>query len=1282
MLASPSGKGPEVVRKLRSRKKWLGLVLALTIVLSTISVEFFSNYAYRQTLAAFRSAVQGGWSLGEDEVQAMTAGWPTVSDYEEGKVRRREYRWPSLVQDLRIQFTSDEAHRIVGASFGRDRTAIPAATGTAEGPLKVEVVGPSPEVFGVAADRPAVFAIEHRARLEPDGAAERGRLARELIRQALLISARDEFGLPTRDNVLGEVLPEDEHATLPRFLTNIQINADRKISIEIEVPARDGSAKLFADLTFELGSGPFLELLASKAEKLSVEEFSTKLEEKLGLIKKETSDKESGALEEDLLLDLERFEILSQYSAVRKLHAEIRDSGESVERLGALVRGYAHLAALCQYLWSPAQKVFAARSLLYAERLLRRSKQSGFARWHRGYARALTGLHSSALDDFAKARADSPQESPPDWAEIVEPFCRGDFFLSAGTSRSRSTAALPTFLGLLANGHSTIESIRLEAATRMLKVEPACELAYCVALDRASLGVHRQLSEKFSSQIASELKQFLKSVADLPDDVRRAASTPAQNLKTEFESRAAIIAALRESDRQDREAVEPSWGMLAHLIQEVSLVEACALLEVEKFMLGVDSSETLAAVRPVFKGHRYEVFADVFSWDPQATVIAVRKIRDALNPNELDLSASYLLEILSRYWRGAVKESVITPLGERVLRHSDRTFGDLARALSVRGYVETKQEFARALREVSPGSSLGIASSIKHDWERSESLAGQWEEIYGQDLEILGALAEQYTLLKRLPDAVRCRKRQLELRPEPDVYDALAALYKEQGEDRLWYQTLTELLQAPAHGLEHSNAHAELACYHMDREEWDEARPHALEAAASYSGTGLGCAARYFEGTEDWNRANQILRMMAERYTDAGSAMNWYYWCRATGHGDLDAARKLSLTTVERLRNSPFDNDRLSLAVFYVLEGQPEQALVQFREASRIDDDDPFPEIHAALIADELGRDEERNQHLQTAWLRAAKQGDHLAELISALQASLASDSPSPNLNRFEWLIRRGAFKGSATNEWYFVGRFLALRGLESEAREYLRRAATSSESYKLNCRMAGFFLRNSGIDPGRRRVSEFTSLEINRLDRLKKANTLRSEKKWDEAITSYGEILAADPDFLDALYERGVAYRSQGSYALAVGDFTRSLELAAGVPEFLVDRGTTLEYLGKYSEAIDDYEAALRSDPRTERAQYNLAFLRASCPDENFRNGGEARERALIVESMPGVPIDLKLTVLAAACAETGAFDEAIKHQVQASQSAPLQRRQAAQKRLELYRQRKPYHREPEWWR
>ena len=119
--------------------------------------------------------------------------------------------------------------------------------------------------------------------------------------------------------------------------------------------------------------------------------------------------------------------------AVRELHAAIRQDGESPARLGALVRGYAHLGVLNEYLWTSAHKVFKARAFLYAQRLIAQDPDSPWGLWHRAYIEALAGLHKRALDDLAEARKLARGRGAPKvpaWADTLAAYCHFDLAAS------------------------------------------------------------------------------------------------------------------------------------------------------------------------------------------------------------------------------------------------------------------------------------------------------------------------------------------------------------------------------------------------------------------------------------------------------------------------------------------------------------------------------------------------------------------------------------------------------------------------------------------------------------------------------------------------------------------------------------------------------------------------------------------------------------------------------------------------------------------------------------
>ena len=95
----------------------------------------------------------------------------------------------------------------------------------------------------------------------------------------------------------------------------------------------------------------------------------------------------------------------------------------------------------------------------------------------------------------------------------------------------------------------------------------------------------------------------------------------------------------------------------------------------------------------------------------------------------------------------------------------------------------------------------------------------------------------------------------------------------------------------------------------------------------------------------------------------------------------------------------------------------------------------------------------------------------------------------------------------------------------------------------------------------------------------------------------------------------------------------------------------------------------------KPERALNSLAWLRATCPEADVRNGKEAVELALKACELSEWKDWRMIDTLAAAYAEQGDFDGAIKYQKQVLQTGKSSNEYDKIKRhLALYEQHTPY--------
>jgi tetratricopeptide (TPR) repeat protein len=207
------------------------------------------------------------------------------------------------------------------------------------------------------------------------------------------------------------------------------------------------------------------------------------------------------------------------------------------------------------------------------------------------------------------------------------------------------------------------------------------------------------------------------------------------------------------------------------------------------------------------------------------------------------------------------------------------------------------------------------------------------------------------------------------------------------------------------------------------------------------------------------------------------------------------------------------------------------------------------------------------------------------------------------------------------------------------------------------------------------------------------------AKKDYDKAIADYAQAIALNPKYTLAYSNRAVMWHGKKDYDQAIADATKALELEPKTPVALRIRGISWHEKKEYDKAIDDLTQMLRMDPKSAQAHadrahawarkkeytkahadYNearrldvgqsaaLAFWLASCPEAKYRDGNRALELAKQAHQRDRNNAKA-IEALAAAHAELGRFDDAIRWQEQALQHASVKDDTAAHRRLEMYR-------------
>ena len=218
-----------------------------------------------------------------------------------------------------------------------------------------------------------------------------------------------------------------------------------------------------------------------------------------------------------------------------------------------------------------------------------------------------------------------------------------------------------------------------------------------------------------------------------------------------------------------------------------------------------------------------------------------------------------------------------------------------------------------------------------------------------------------------------------------------------------------------------------------------------------------------------------------------------------------------------------------------------------------------------------------------------------------------------------------------------------------------------------------------------------------------------------DKALADYNQAIRLAPEFYRAYFNRGVYFLGRLDYRHAVSDFSRAVQLIPNDGAGYALRGFAYAKLGEHSRAVADAaeaiklkpsepslfrstdlairakayivlgqsESALRDlreavrlTPEASVVNDNLAWFLATYPNERFRNGTEAiavAKKACELSRWQRIGCN---DTLAAAYAEAGDFDQAVKYEkwsLTDSSLAPRER-QEREKRLALFQQGKPF--------
>jgi tetratricopeptide (TPR) repeat protein len=191
-------------------------------------------------------------------------------------------------------------------------------------------------------------------------------------------------------------------------------------------------------------------------------------------------------------------------------------------------------------------------------------------------------------------------------------------------------------------------------------------------------------------------------------------------------------------------------------------------------------------------------------------------------------------------------------------------------------------------------------------------------------------------------------------------------------------------------------------------------------------------------------------------------------------------------------------------------------------------------------------------------------------------------------------------------------------------------------------------------------------------------ANALAAQGRLDEAIGRYRIVLAAEPESAETHHNLGIALGKQGDRVGATRHFRDAVRLEPRDAEAHYNLGKALALGGRATEALDHLRRAAQIQTGWAAPVRDAAWLLATWPEAEARDGSEAIALAERAAALTGHGDSRTLDTLAAAYAESGRFDDATRTARQALALAEAAGNdglaQAIRARLALYRRQTPY--------
>jgi tetratricopeptide (TPR) repeat protein len=182
------------------------------------------------------------------------------------------------------------------------------------------------------------------------------------------------------------------------------------------------------------------------------------------------------------------------------------------------------------------------------------------------------------------------------------------------------------------------------------------------------------------------------------------------------------------------------------------------------------------------------------------------------------------------------------------------------------------------------------------------------------------------------------------------------------------------------------------------------------------------------------------------------------------------------------------------------------------------------------------------------------------------------------------------------------------------------------------------------------------------------------AEKKFTLAIEDIRLLIENDRDDVGYRLQLAAYLNADQRPRAAIVEITKVLDKDSDNWRALRARADAYLSVGKHVEALADYERALKMSPENSGILNNFAWVLATSPDDNVRDG----KRAIKLATKACEVTDYKeahiLSTLASGYAEAGDFESAIKWSTKAVDLGEGEMKEQLKGELESYQKKKPW--------